>query len=189
VCDLTVHPTCYNQPDDLITLSQSRQWNCERCSSQSRVKPVCVFCNESRLEMPFMRTTDNRWAHISCAQCINEAFFTVGKNEVDVSHVKWAPRTQVCLICEKKRGVCIQCAWPKCAKYHHLSCARRDGMYSFLNHHTFNVNTFCAAHSAEKRRKQMRRKQQTPTAVSAAAQAKGARNCVVVLFWSFLHRS
>jgi NuA3 HAT complex component NTO1 len=158
VCQLTVHAACYNQPDDMVKLSQRKMWNCERCSSTSRVTPVCVFCNEKRLEMPFMKTTDGRWAHISCGQCINEAFFSGDKNEIDVSHVKWAPRTQVCLICDKKRGICIQCAWPKCAKYHHLACARAEGLHSFLNQQTFNVNTFCAAHTAEKRRKMMRRK-------------------------------
>ena len=95
MCQLTVHAACYNQPDDMVKLSQRKMWNCERCSSTSRVTPVCVVCNEKRLEMHFMKTTDGRWAHISCGQCINEAIFSGDKNEIDVSHVKWAPRTQV----------------------------------------------------------------------------------------------
>lgn len=33
-------------------------------------------------------------AHVSCSQCINEAFFAEKSNTVDVSLVKWAKRTQ-----------------------------------------------------------------------------------------------
>jgi hypothetical protein len=77
------------------------------------------------------RTTDWRWAHLSCALNTTEAFFGLpeGREPIDLTHIPQDRFTMECyLCCARGDGACMQCVEKGCFKAFHVSCAHAYGL-------------------------------------------------------------
>jgi len=97
-------------------------WFCDMCKfskraggSSRRVEQECILCPEKGGAMK--RTTDGRWAHITCALWVPNAQFldAEGRDVIHPFAIHEDRLKLVCTICDKRMGACIQCkAPPRC---------------------------------------------------------------------------
>jgi NuA3 HAT complex component NTO1 len=87
-------------------------WFCDMCrfakrigSSSRRFEPECILCPERGGAMK--RTTDSRWAHVTCALWVpNVQFLDIeGRDVIHPFAIHEERLTLVCTICENKTGV------------------------------------------------------------------------------------
>uniref|UniRef100_A0A0A9E8L6 PHD-type domain-containing protein n=1 Tax=Arundo donax TaxID=35708 RepID=A0A0A9E8L6_ARUDO len=129
-CDLMVHASCYGNP--LALAIPDGDWFCSLCSAKkskpAAARPSCCLCPASGGAMK--RTTDGRWAHISCALLVPEVFFRDpdGRDGVDCSRVPTHRFTKECYICESSSGCALECSQPKCNLGFHVSCGLDGGL-------------------------------------------------------------
>lgn len=121
-CDLMVHATCYGDP--LNRGIPEGDWFCARCIDDEgkALKQACCLCPSSKGAMKC--TTQNSWAHISCALLVPEVFFQCpeGRERIDCSRVPARRWGMVCTFCNMAKGACIECSEPRCPSTFHVSC-------------------------------------------------------------------
>jgi len=156
ICNIFVHSECYGFPltsssSISSSSSSSSRWECDSCI-HSRLNPVCALCPVK--EGPLKRTTDWRWAHLTCALWIPEVFFrhAIGREPIDILQCKRFRWNQKCVHCNLSYGACIQCSHSGCDKIFHVSCGMQNGIY--LEYKSSNkrggadiVISFCNKHA------------------------------------------
>lgn len=129
-CDLMVHASCYGNP--LAQAIPDGDWFCSLCIAKKNKPAVrrrsCCLCPSSGGAMK--RTTDGKWAHISCALLVPEVFFRDpdGRDGIDCSRVPAHRFAKACYICEGNKGCALECAQPKCGLGFHVSCGLGAGL-------------------------------------------------------------
>ncbi|MCL7039605.1 hypothetical protein MKW94_025135 [Papaver nudicaule] len=129
-CDLMVHSTCYGNP--LIQSIPEGDWFCCTCqASKGRSKHEdanldCCLCPVKGGALK--PTTDNRWAHITCALLVPEVFFRdpEGREDIDCSRVPSKRFREVCYVCRSKNGCVIECSEPNCRLAFHVTCGLKQ---------------------------------------------------------------
>ncbi|KAH9293727.1 hypothetical protein KI387_041069 [Taxus chinensis] len=118
-CDVMVHASCYGDP--LINGIPDGDWFCARCIYSAGISSCCL-CPSSKGAMK--RTTQNSWAHISCALLVPEVFFKCpeGREGIDCSMVPASRWEVICIFCNMASGACIECSEPRCPSTFHVSC-------------------------------------------------------------------
>ncbi|GLJ44117.1 hypothetical protein SUGI_0920000 [Cryptomeria japonica] len=121
-CDVMVHASCYGDP--LIKAIPDGDWFCARCMHSTAAGGTlsCCLCPSSKGAMKC--TTQNSWAHISCALLVPEVFFKCpeGREMIDCSMVPARRREMICTFCNKATGACIECSEHRCPSTFHVSC-------------------------------------------------------------------
>jgi hypothetical protein len=134
-CDLAVHQVCYGAGARVIPEGDA-PWFCDMCKfskraggSSRRVEQECILCPEKGGAMK--RTTDGRWAHITCALWVPNAQFldAEGRDVIHPFAIHEDRLKLVCTICDKRMGACIQCKAPRCLTAFHATCARKLGWH------------------------------------------------------------
>mmetsp|Transcript_44943 Transcript_44943/g.74586 ORF Transcript_44943/g.74586 Transcript_44943/m.74586 type:complete len:224 (-) Transcript_44943:293-964(-) len=143
-CDLAVHQVCYGAGARHIP-EGDQPWFCDVCrhlGSSSRAgrytkkgatlqthQKECIMCPDRGGALK--RTTDSRWAHITCALWVPGVQFldVEGRDVIHPFGVHEKRLDLVCSICEKHMGACIQCKAPRCLTAFHATCARRKGLH------------------------------------------------------------
>lgn len=147
-CDVAVHSKCYGYPLSLVV--PDGDWFCARCREDGASQNSCCLCPSTVGAMK--RTTDGRWAHISCSIFVPEVFFGCGEGRepVDCSRVPGKRRDMVCSVCKGTSGACVQCTETGCEKTFHVACGfDREFLFEYL--HTGKsavVVAFCEKHTA-----------------------------------------
>lgn len=151
-CGIVVHPTCYGNP---LAVQVPLVWVCEQCKWGARDQ-MCALCPTPGGCMK--RTTDYRWAHLSCSMWVPEVFFRDGEGREPIDVLQVIPRrwTQTCCHCKQRYGACIECSHPKCKKTFHVTCGVRNGIG--LEYHENEdgadvVLSYCPAHVRRYRNK------------------------------------
>ncbi|KAK8798836.1 hypothetical protein WA158_007920 [Blastocystis sp. Blastoise] len=118
-CDMGTHVQCYGAP--LIYGIPHDEWYCENCKHNAR-DAKCILCPNKGGAMK--RTTDGRWAHISCALWIPEVFFLDpdSRDMIDIFKIAERRWNYKCIYCNKVEGCCIECSEPKCTAKFHVTC-------------------------------------------------------------------
>lgn len=137
-CDVAVHQDCYGVP-----FIPEGQWLCRRCLLVGRNAGVqCKMC--PRTSGAFKQTTGLSWVHMLCAQYIPElevpddALMEPIEGLESVPYDRYALR---CLICKRKKGACIQCAYGNCTRSFHVTCAQAAHL------HMEKPSVFCPKHT------------------------------------------
>lgn len=121
-CDLMVHASCYGDP--LIKGIPDGDWFCARCMDAEDKAPrqACCLCPSSKGAMK--STTQNSWAHISCALLVPEVFFQCpeGRDRIDCSRVPPRRWDMICSFCNMSKGACIECSESRSPSTFHVSC-------------------------------------------------------------------
>lgn len=108
-CNICVHQACYGIP-----VIPDGEWKCKPCTelgSQSQKTVSCVLCPNSG--GAFKPTSNNKWAHVSCALWIPEVSIGCVTNMEPITKVKSIPPSRwalVCNLCNIKQGAPIQCS-------------------------------------------------------------------------------
>jgi NuA3 HAT complex component NTO1 len=129
-CDLMVHASCYGNP--LAQAIPDGDWFCSLCFAKKSKPAVrrrsCCLCPASGGAMK--RTTEGKWAHISCALLVPEVFFRDpdGRDGIDCSRVPAHRFAKDCYICEGNKGCALECSQPKCGLGFHVSCGLGAGL-------------------------------------------------------------
>lgn len=116
-CDIGVHLSCYG-----ITPGTSQLWSCETCDLG--IKPPCELCPRERGALK--KTTENKWAHISCALWIPETSIDKIESMGPITGINEIPPKRwdiVCNLCKSKMGACRPCSVKICKTAYHISCA------------------------------------------------------------------
>ncbi|KAI3949836.1 hypothetical protein MKW92_024493 [Papaver armeniacum] len=129
-CDLMVHSTCYGNP--LIEGIPEGDWFCCTCQAsidnekKEKSNLDCCLCPIKGGALK--PTTDNRWAHITCALLVPEVFFRdpEGRQDIDCSRVPGKRFKEVCYVCKSKNGCVIQCSEPNCDLAFHVTCGLKQ---------------------------------------------------------------
>ncbi|PWZ33543.1 NuA3 HAT complex component NTO1 [Zea mays] len=131
-CDLMVHASCYGNP--LARAIPDGDWFCSPCVA-GRGKPAaarrrsCCLCPAGGGAMK--RTTEGKWAHISCALLVPEVFFRDpdGRDGIDCSRVPAHRFARGCYVCGgNNNGCALECSQPKCGLGFHVSCGLGAGL-------------------------------------------------------------
>src|SRR5690606_37546710 len=77
------------------------------------------------------RTTDWRWAHLSCAMWIPEVFFRSPDNHEPIDYLqipayRW---NNECSICGIKQGCVMTCSQPGCNSHFHITCGMGEDIF------------------------------------------------------------
>ena len=166
-CGTRVHAKCFGYPLEgrpPKQLAKRGGWTCERCVSykadapgglQLEKRERCALC--PRRDGAMKRTTDWRWAHLSCALFIPEVFFRgspQGREPVDLLQV---PRRRFKVGCELCRrdgeGATVDCSEAGCGASFHITCNLAQDNVCEFREETGVVLNFCGRHSAQYRAK------------------------------------
>lgn len=124
-CRILVHMHCYGESEP----PNGHLWLCQLCSKGvSAQNALCCLCPVQGGAMK--RTTDERWAHLTCAMWIPETCFVDVKHMEPIDGLKSINKERwklTCSICKVPYGVCIQCSDPSCYIAYHVLCARSSG--------------------------------------------------------------
>ncbi|CAN4081383.1 unnamed protein product [Withania somnifera] len=165
-CKVSVHLDCYRS-----VRSSTGPWYCELCEellssgvSGSQVshlwekeKPCfvaeCVLCGGTA--GAFRKSNDGQWVHAFCAEWAFESTFRRGQ-VYPIEGLATVPKgNDVCLVCQRRRGVCTKCSYGHCHSTFHPSCARSAGL--FLSMRTsggkLQHKAYCDKHSFEQKLK------------------------------------
>jgi NuA3 HAT complex component NTO1 len=129
-CDVVVHPHCCGAP--LINHIPEDEWFCDKCTAAKDVENrtiECVLCGGA--EGLLKRTSCSRWAHVSCALWLPEAFFVDAeyRDPIDVLHIPEFRWNQTCDVCQSTKGACLECSDPSCQKMFHARCALEKDLW------------------------------------------------------------
>lgn len=125
-CRIVVHMHCYGESEP----PNGHLWLCQLCRPGAPAKtPICCLCPLRGGAMK--RTTDGRWAHLTCAMWIPETCFVDVKQMEPIDGLKSINKERwklTCSICKVSYGVCIQCSELSCCVAYHILCARSAGL-------------------------------------------------------------
>lgn len=126
-CRMMVHANCYGEREP----SDGELWHCQLCRPGAPKKcPPCCLCPIPGGAMK--RTTDGRWAHLTCATWIPETCLIDIKRMEPIDGVNRISKDRwklICSICEVPYGACIQCSDQNCRVAYHPLCARAAGLF------------------------------------------------------------
>ncbi|KAI5057949.1 hypothetical protein GOP47_0027964 [Adiantum capillus-veneris] len=124
-CRILVHMHCYGESE----LPNGHLWLCQLCrSGLSAQTSLCCLCPVQGGAMK--KTTDERWAHLTCAMWIPETCFVDVKSMEPIDGLQSINKERwklTCNICKVPYGVCIQCSEASCYAAYHVLCARSSG--------------------------------------------------------------
>ena len=124
-CNTSVHQACYgieSVPDD--------DWFCEKCLFVLSVGPnkpsvACVLCPVAVGAFKRVCNSD-AFCHLCCA-LVHSGPWIVGEEKMlaidGVSVVKKSSLAQECFSCRSSVGAAVACAWSRCNKRFHVTCA------------------------------------------------------------------
>jgi len=132
---MNVHPACYGYP--LVSVDTMRmdeddeeEWICDRCKWNAQ-DHKCVLCPVTTGAMK--RTTDWKWAHLSCALWIPEVFFRFADGREPIDYLQLLPLKErwnrQCIHCKQEDGLCITCSHAGCKKIFHVTCGMKKNVY------------------------------------------------------------
>eukprot|EP01018_Ginkgo_biloba_P036073 Gb_27375 [translate_table: standard] len=125
-CRMMVHANCYGELEPL----DGQLWLCNLCRPGAPRKwPPCCLCPITGGAMK--RTTDGRWAHLTCATWIPETCLVDIKRMEPIDGINRISKDRwklLCSICEVPYGACIQCSDHNCRVAYHPLCARAAGL-------------------------------------------------------------
>lgn len=125
-CGIAVHRDCHGSP--LLHLGDNEPWTCERCKWDAQ-NACCVLCPVKDGAMK--RTTDWRFAHLSCALWIPEVFFRNpdAREPIDYLQIPMMRWNLKCCHCKKTQGACMQCSQPGCGQTFHITCGMTHNIF------------------------------------------------------------
>lgn len=125
------------------------EWLCDKCAAGCS-GASCALCPSTTGAMK--RTTDWKWAHLSCAMWIPEVFFRQpdGRDPIDYLQIPAHRWNLACTFCGKTCGACMVCSNSGCGKTFHISCGMEHDIY--LEYKTNNrgadvIHALCEEHS------------------------------------------
>lgn len=130
---MVVHRDCYGAPltrEPPEALGGRVSWTCDSCAwGRTDESDRCVLCPQRGGLMK--RTTDWRWAHLSCALWIPECFFRFGEGRepVDYFQVNGKRFKKTCCFCNNSEGACVDCTDPHCRRAFHITCGMEHRVY------------------------------------------------------------
>jgi len=158
-CNIAVHSACYGNP--LVNGIPEGDWICERCQWNAS-DSFCVLCPVKFGAMK--RTTDFKWAHLSCALWIPEVFFRYAEGREPIDYFQLYPLTKrwnrVCYHCGKTDGICLECSEPKCNKTFHVTCGMKNKIYLEYKQNNKGADvvvSYCTKHAKYWRSKRAKR--------------------------------
>ncbi len=125
-CRIIVHMNCYGvlEPPD------GKLWLCSLCGADApKQRPLCCLCPITSGAMK--RTTDGRWAHLTCALWMPELSMVDNKRMEPVDGINAIHKERwnlTCSVCRVPYGACIQCADSHCRVAYHPLCARASSL-------------------------------------------------------------
>ncbi|CAN4119519.1 unnamed protein product [Withania somnifera] len=165
-CKVAVHLDCYRS-----VRNSTGPWYCELCEellssgvsgSQGshlweKEKPCfvaeCVLCCGTT--GAFRKSNDGQWVHAFCAEWAFESTFRRGQVH-PIEGLATVPKSNdVCLVCQRRKGVCTKCSYGHCQSTFHPSCARSAGLFLSMrtNGGKLQHKAYCDKHSLEQRLK------------------------------------
>lgn len=119
---------CYGSP--LVKQIPEDDWVCERCLWDAE-DAECSLCPMRKGAMK--RTTDWKWAHLSCALWIPECFFRFGEAREPIDYLQLLPLRErwniPCMHCKSSKGVALKCSHPQCQDAFHVTCGMENDVY------------------------------------------------------------
>ncbi|XP_013787364.1 protein Jade-3-like isoform X2 [Limulus polyphemus] len=149
-CNVCVHQACYG-----ITKIPEGSWLCKTCTHN--VGPSCLLCPNKGGAMK--NTSDQKWAHVSCALWIPEVRFRDVVKMEPLSNISDIPSRRwslVCTFCQERKGCCIQCSVKTCKTAYHVTCAFKNNldMKAIVggdrNDDEVKLRSYCKKHSRKK---------------------------------------
>lgn len=120
-CDVPVHRCCYG-----VQVIPEGSWYCDACSKGLHPQYLsCELCGNGKGALK-PTETKGKWVHALCAMWIPEVFCPDPNtlNRFVLTNIDQKRFKLKCAICATtKKGACIQCAYGKCSKSAHPSCA------------------------------------------------------------------
>lgn len=165
-CKVAVHLDCYRS-----VRNSTGPWYCELCEellssgvsgSQGshlweKEKPCfvaeCVLCGGTA--GAFRKSNDGQWVHAFCAEWAFESTFRRGQVH-PIEGLATVPKgNDVCLVCQRRKGVCTKCSYGHCQSTFHPSCARSAGLFLSMrtNGGKLQHKAYCDKHSLEQKLK------------------------------------
>ncbi|XP_047307292.1 uncharacterized protein LOC124910660 isoform X2 [Impatiens glandulifera] len=164
-CKVSVHLDCYRS-----VTNTAGTWHCELCedslTSRSSSVPAlnsedgpilaaeCCLCGGNT--GAFRKSVDGQWVHAFCAEWTMESSFKRGQANPVCRLDSTLKGNDVCLICCRKKGVCIKCNYGHCPSTFHPSCARSAGYYMHVKAGgggKWQHKAYCDKHSPEQKAK------------------------------------
>ncbi|PHU19878.1 hypothetical protein BC332_11029 [Capsicum chinense] len=164
-CKVAVHLDCYRS-----VRNSTGPWYCELCEEllSSGVsgaqgsylweeKPCfvaeCGLCGGTA--GAFRKSDDGQWVHSFCAEWAFESTFKRGQVQ-PIEGLATIPKgNDVCLVCQRRKGVCTKCSSGHCQNTFHPSCAKSAGLFLSMrtNGGKLQHKAYCDKHSLEQRLK------------------------------------
>lgn len=164
-CKVAVHLNCYRSVKET-----TGPWYCELCEESSLskasssaivnslVKPCpvaeCGLCGTST--GAFRKSSNGEWIHAFCAEWVFDATFKRGQVHPVEGMETVLKGNDICVVCERRYGVCIKCNYGNCQATFHPSCARSAGYYLYARNIAGSKmlhKAYCSKHSLEQRSK------------------------------------
>lgn len=165
-CKVAVHLDCYRS-----VRNSTGPWYCELCEELlssggsgaqgsylwEKEKPCfvaeCGLCGGTA--GAFRKSNDGQWVHAFCAEWGFESTFRRGQVH-PIEGLATIPKgNDVCLVCQRRKGVCTKCSYGHCQSTFHPSCARSAGLFlsTRTNGGKLQHKAYCEKHSLEQRLK------------------------------------
>nr|XP_016470132.1 PREDICTED: uncharacterized protein LOC107792434 isoform X1 [Nicotiana tabacum] len=165
-CKVAVHLDCYRS-----VRNSTGPWYCELCADLlssggsgaqasnlwEKEKPCfiaeCGLCGGTA--GAFRKSNDGQWVHAFCAEWAFESTFRRGQVQ-QIEGMATVPKgNDVCLVCQRRKGVCTKCSYGHCQSTFHPSCARSAGFFLIMrtNGGKLQHKAYCDKHSLEQRLK------------------------------------
>eukprot|EP01083_Nonionella_stella_P066615 175596_1 len=136
-CSVAVHQRCYGVlevPQEAADLTAFKTaWKCKRCTYEAENPHAelvrCAVCPCP--DGPYKRTDDERWAHVTCAIWLPEAFIKVPSKMEPICGLQLIAKARwdlLCIFCRNPNGACIQCSHTDCSISFHALCAFQNGV-------------------------------------------------------------
>ncbi|RAL38749.1 hypothetical protein DM860_013430 [Cuscuta australis] len=165
-CKVSVHLDCY-----CSVRKSAGSWHCELCDDRSsrgglgtpaadlgeKEKPYflaeCGLCGGTT--GAFRKSTDGQWVHALCVEWVLGSKVRMGQVDSIDGMALGHKGNDVCLICQRKHGVCIKCSHGHCRSTFHPYCARSAGLFMTVKTVGGKLlhKAYCARHSMDQRLK------------------------------------
>lgn len=165
-CKVAVHLDCYRS-----VRNSTGPWYCELCDELlssggsgaqgshllEKERPCfvaeCGLCGSTA--GAFRKSSDGLWVHAFCAEWAFESTFRRGQVHPIEGLATVTKDIDVCLVCQRRKGVCTKCSYGHCQSTFHPSCARSAGWFLSMraNGGKLQHKAYCDKHSLEQRLK------------------------------------